>query len=121
MKCTEMKPGRSYDVLLRYNQGIQEAVQELVDKEDIENGYISAGLGGFDSFVLQYADGENDRWQNSILQLSSVGGFIEQGQVQVYGAITQDGTEKRTRSGAVENGTTRLFYGELFVQELLPL
>lgn len=121
MRCVEMKPGRSYDVLLKYSQGITEALRELVEKEGIENGYISAGLGGFDRFALRYADGAEARWDGAILQLSSVEGFIEDGRVQVYASVTQDGADKVTRGGLVEDGTTRMFYCELFVQELLPM
>ncbi len=117
MRCTEMKPGRRYDMELGYGEDINQALRDLAEKEHITTAVITAGLGGFDRFVLEYSHAPSQNWSDCVLQLASVQGLIINGEPRVHAVVTLDGI---TRVGKVADGCTRLFYCELMVQELLP-
>ena len=120
MRCIEMKRGRSFDVLLDYGEDINNALRRLAQKEQIQAAMISAGLGGFDRFTLDYSGKSGQRWSNCVLQLAAVQGMISHMEPQVHAVVTLDGRNGITRVGRVGSDSPRLFYCQLFVQELLP-
>lgn len=119
MRCRQLIPGRRFDVLLHYGEDINEALLELARDEQIETAVITAGLGGFDRFSLQYPEGQ-DQWSGCVLQLAAVQGVIEGGLPRVHAVVTLDGRDGITRAGRCGSECRRLFYCELMVQELLP-
>jgi predicted DNA-binding protein with PD1-like motif len=119
MRCTEKKFGRCFDITLDYGEEINEALRDLARRENIENAVITSGLGGFDQFSLDYSGRAGQRWTNCVLQLASVQGMIVHGEPQVHAVVTLDGRDGITRVGRVGEGSRRLFYCEMMVQELL--
>ena len=107
MRCTEMTPGRRFDVLLDYGEGINQALRELARREHIDTAVITAGLGGFDRFSLDYSGKAGQHWSSCVLQLAAV--------------VTLDGRDGITRVGRVGEDSTRLFYCQMLVQELCPV
>ncbi len=120
MRCREMKAGRRFDVELDYGEEINAALRALAQKEQIETAVITAGLGGFNRFALSCSDCPAQSWSDCVLQLAAVQGMILHGEPQVHAAVTLDGRDGITRVGRVGEGSTRLFYCEMLVQELLP-
>lgn len=121
MRCTELKPGRRFDVLLNYGEEINQALRDLARREHVETAMVTAGLGGFDKFALDYSGMAGQRWNNCVLQLASVQGMITNGEPQIHAVVTLDGREGITRVGRVAEGCTRLFYCQMLVQELCPV
>ena len=121
MLCQQMRIGRCFDLLLDYGEDINAALRDLSQREGISTAVISAGLGGFNRFVLSYSQRPGDLWEDQVLQLASVQGMILNGEPQVNAVVTLDGRDGITRAGRCEDGCKRLFYGQFLVQELLPL
>ena len=121
MRCTEMTPGRRFDVLLDYGEGINQALRELARREHIDTAVITAGLGGFDRFSLDYSGKAGQHWSSCVLQLAAVQGMILNGEPQVHAGVTLDGRDGITRVGRVGEDSTRLFYCQMLVQELCPV
>ena len=119
MNCQEVKTGRSYDVLLDFEEDINEALAKLAEEEGIRDAMVTSGLGGFNSFTLQYPAEKSQHWDHCILQLASVQGFIRDGVPQIGVTVTLDGRDGITRTGVCSTDCRRLFYCEMMVTELL--
>lgn len=119
MRHRQMLPGRRFDLQLDYGEDLNQALLKLARREGIESAVITAGLGGFDRFALQYPEGHN-QWKDCVLQLAAVQGLIVDGIPRVHAVVTLDGRDGITRVGRCRDGCHRLFYCEMMVQELIP-
>ncbi len=123
MRAASYHPGRSYDLTFERGEDINEAIRTLCRTEGIDEAVVTAGLGGFGHFCLEFPgiDAPTQRsWQDVVLQLSAVQGFVRGGEPQLTATVTVDGSDPLTWSGRVGDGSARLFYCELMLTELIP-
>lgn len=116
--------GRQFNLLLHTGEDILPVIQDTVDRENIQNGVIVAGLGGFDQYTLQFLSRDADcaatkHWSDVVLQLSSLQGIVENGRVRIGSSVSVDGTAPLTYTGEAGCGCKKLFYCQMMLWEVL--
>ncbi len=116
--------GRKFNILLDTGEDILTVVRDIITKENVENGIIVSGLGGFNYYTLNFADSTRDNaieksWSDTILQLSSLLGVIDNGSIRITSTVSVDGTAPLTYSGEIGRGCKKFFYCQMMLLELI--
>ena len=124
MKYEIGRLGRSYNLLLDRGDDIQTEVQKTIRQEQITNGGVCAGLGGFADYGLSILVGEHGEekdftWANTILQLSSLQGILAQGSLELHSVVSLDAKQPDTFAGKNLPITKQKFYCQMMLWEII--
>lgn len=124
MRYTQGTLGRMYILNLHRGEDVQQEVERLVRTAGIRDGVVCAGLGGFDGYELRMPGGSAGgktvrRWDQVLLQLSSLQGVIEDGRPVLYSVISLDDQEPETFAGQNTGHGTRKFYCQIMIWEIV--
>ena len=116
--------GRKFNILLETGEDILTVVRDIITKENVKNGIIVSGLGGFNYYTLNFPtlnQGEHisKSWEDTVLQLSSLQGSIDSGNIKISSCVSVDGTAPLTYAGLIDSGCKKFFYCQLMLIEIL--
>lgn len=114
---------RVFNIILDLGEDILEELQKIIDGQNIKTGIIAAGLGGFNNYALCFSSKDGDikfgrRWNDMVLQLSSLQGFVENGIPHVHCSVSIDGEQAYTYTGHLDAGSTKFFYCQILLLEI---
>ena len=116
--------GKILDIELDFQEDILPALEEIVQKENIQNAVIFGGLGGFQNYVFacpaadQQASGQM-ALADQTSQISSLQGYIWDGEAHISSVATADNAQVVTLAGKIEKGCIRKFYCQCVLAELI--
>jgi len=119
------KIGRTFVLRLDQGEYVLESINNLISKENINNGVVTSAIGTFDRCIMHmvttigYPPEEYfDKYEDKALELAAIQGFIANGVPHLHMVISD--TEK-AYAGHLEEGCRVLYLAEIVIQELLDL
>jgi uncharacterized protein len=116
------KSGRVFALRLDPGDYLLESIRALIEKENIQAGYIASAIGTLDTCVMHmvmttgYPPVEHfARWEDQPLELTSIDGLIVGGVPHLHMVVSD---HQMAYSGHLEEGCRVLYLGEVVIVEL---
>ena len=117
--------GRVFALRLDPGDYLLESIRDLIQKENIQAGYVASAIGTLDACVMHmvmttsYPPVEHfARWEDRPLELTSIDGLIVGGTPHLHMVVSD---HQMAYSGHLEEGCRVLYLGEVVIVELAEI
>ena len=119
------KTGRIFVLRLDPGDYLLESIEDLVQKESIEDAVVVSAIGTLDQYRVHWVtttgfppENHFEHWKDKPLELASVGGVIANGEPHLHIVVSDS---EKAYSGHLEKGCRVLYLVEMVIIELRSL